>query len=501
MGSGMASLLTIYLADNSVNDERAYLMIERKKIPMTTLVALLAIVGVGTSCQIVNEPAVSESQAAETVIIQRGDLSMTLDAAGSLVSPTEFTLAFPVAGRLDEIDIVEGQAVEQGDVLARLDTNGQAEADFQALFSDAGILQSELALLHSRDALTDAVDDLAYLIGLDAYYWEGQLAQAEELLGSLADDPNATNGQKIDAQKRVDDARGWRDYYREVNIKKLEKEYKVFKTIRMRGQTRRIYLYTVYYKVDTELLLAYANWESAKVALQDAQAALEIVKSGPTALLSPLPALGPEMAQLEQTRLNLENSRLIALTDGVVTKVNLPSGGYVAPGAPVVIVSDLTSLDVTVNLDETDIHRIRLGMPVVISVDALPGKSLSGQVTEIASSANVHSGVALYPVTIKLDAADLHLRAGMTVSVTFLIEERTSTLLVPSRAIETEGGQAYATRVTASGSERVAVLLGLITDTHVEILGGLEEGDVVRVYDNPVQETGVMSNPMFGAGQ
>ena len=476
-------------------------MIERKKFPMTALVILLAIAGVGTSCQIVSEPAAPESQAVETVIIQRGDLSVTLDAAGNLVSPAEFALAFPVAGRVHEIAVIEGQAVEMGDVLARLDANGQAEADFQVLFSDVGVLQAELALLHSRDVLTYAIDDLAYLIGLDAYYWEGQLAQAEEVLAALSEDPNATTGQKIDAQKRVDDSRGWRDYYREVNIKKLEKEYKVFKTIRMRGQTRRIYLYSVYYKVDTELLLAYANWENAKVALQDAQAALEIVKSGPPALLSPLPALGPEMAQLEQTRLKMENSRLVVLTDGVVTKVNFQSGGYVTPGTPVIIVSDLTSLEATVYLDETDIHRIRLGTPVVISVDALPGESLSGQVTEIAPSANVQSGVVLYPVTIQLDAADLPLRTGMTVSVTFLIEERTNTLLVPSRAIETEGGQAYATRVTDSGPERVAVSLGLITDTQVEILGGLEEGDVVTVYANPVQDADVMSNPMFGGGK
>ena len=115
----------------------------------------------------------ASNQATETAVVQRGDLSVTVEAAGSLVSPAESSLAFPVAGRVYEIAVVEGQAVEQGDVLARLDANGQAEADFQVLFSDVGVLQAELALLHSRDVLTYAIDDLAYLIGLDAYYWEG----------------------------------------------------------------------------------------------------------------------------------------------------------------------------------------------------------------------------------------------------------------------------------------------------------------------------------------
>jgi multidrug efflux pump subunit AcrA (membrane-fusion protein) len=90
----------------------------------------------------------------------------------------------------------------------------------------------------------------------------------------------------------------------------------------------------------------------------------------------------------------------------------------------------------------------------------------------------------------------------MTVNVSFPIEQRTDTLLVPFRAIETEGGQAYVTRVTATGreAERVAVTMGLITDTQIEILSGINEGDVVTVYANPVQDTELMKNPMFGGG-
>ena len=89
----------------------------------------------------------------------------------------------------------------------------------------------------------------------------------------------------------------------------------------------------------------------------------------------------------------------------------------------------------------------------------------------------------------------------MTVNVTLPIEQRNDTLLVPLRAVETEDGQAYVTRVTASGSERVAVMLGLITDTQVEILSGINEGDVVTVFANPVQETELMSHPPSGEGQ
>jgi multidrug efflux pump subunit AcrA (membrane-fusion protein) len=473
-----------------------------------TLVAFVAIgviatLGIMVARQVAASRAASESTATETAIVQRGDVTITVDAAGSLASPTEFTLAFPVAGKIHEIFVSEGKTVAKGDLLARLEGNIQAEADFQALFSKVGVARAELALTHAQDALTYSVDDLAYLIGVEAYHWEGQLKQAEERLAVLNEDSSATAEQKSEAQKAVEVARGWRDYYRELNIRKLEKEYEdfeVFKTIRMKGQIRHILLDTISYKVDTELLLAYANWEDAKVNLQDAQAALEIVKAGPSALQSPLAALGPEMAQLEATRRNVENTRLIAPVDGVITKLNFHVGEIVSRGAPVAVVSNLTTLEAEVNLDETDVSRIQVGMPVVVSVDAFPGQKLNGQVTEIALSANVQSGVVLYPVTVRVDASTLPLLSGMTVNVAFPIEQRTDTLIVPYRAVETEGGQAYLTRVTASGSERVAVTLGLITDTQVEILSGVEEGDVVTVFDNPVQDTELMNDPIFGEG-
>lgn len=479
-------------------------MKKKKTMLVAFAVVVFAVLGIVISRQMATRNAVSESPAVETAAVQRGDISITMEASGSLASPAEWTLAFPVAGKIHEIIVAEGQMVRKGDLLARLEGNIQAEADFQALFSDAGITQAELALTRAQDALAYAVDDLAYLIGVEAYRWEGQMEQAEDRLAMLNEDPGATAEQKVEAQKAVDEARGWRDYYRELNIKKLEKEYedfKVYQTIRMKGQTRRILLYTISYKVDTELTLAYANWESAKVDLQDAQAALEIVKAGPSALQSPLAALGPEMARLESARRKVDDTRLIAPGNGVVTALNFQEGGVARPSVPVAVVSNLTALKAEVNLDESDVSRIQVGMTVFVSVDAFPVQQLSGQVTQIALSANVQSGVVLYPVTIQLDPADLPLRPGMTVNVAFPVQQRMDTLLVPFGAVETENGQAYVSRVTASGTERVAVMPGLITDIQVEILSGLEENDVVMVFANPVQDTALMNDVVFGGGQ
>ena len=455
----------------------------KKNILIVSIVVVIAVLGFMAFRQVAAKKAAAvESSATETAVVERGDLSVTVEAAGSLTPPTEITLAFPVAGKLYEIPVLEGQAVKQGDLLARLEDNIQAEADFQALFTAAGGARVELAVANAEEALDDALGDFKYRFGTVTYYWEGQLKQAEETLAALDADPNASVEQKAEAQKVVDEARVKRDYFLEQNLDYLEKEDD--------------------WRPDAgDIAVVRSNLENAKVALQDANAALEIVKAGSSALQAPLTALGPEMARLESTRLNMENTRLTAQADGVVTTLYYQVGEFANPGTPVIALTDVSILEADVNLDETDVVRIATDMTVVVTVDAFPGMEVSGKVIEIAPTANIQSGVVLYSVTVRLDPTDLPLRSGMTTNVVFPIEQRNDILMVPFRAIETEGGQAYLTQVTATGSERVAVTMGLITDTQIEILSGIEEGDVVTVYANPVQDTELMHNPMFSGGQ
>ena len=346
------------------------------KKTLLTLTAIVVVIALGfvMTRQIAAKKAAVETPATETAVVQRGDLSMTIDASGSIVPRAEIGLAFTTGGRVVELLVAEGEQVQVGQALLRLDTQ---DLEWQ-------VEQARLAVSIAEYDLSDARDD----------YWE-------------EDEP----------------------------VKK-----------------------------------AKARLEQAQVSLQQAE-------------------------------WRLEQATLAAPFSGVVTTLLIEPGEMANGGQTVLILSDLTNLDVEVNLDETDVVKIALGMQVVVTVDAFPGMEVSGEVIEIAPTAAVQSGVVLYPVTVRLDPTELPLRSGMTVNVTFPIEQRTDTLLVPFRAIETEGGQAYVTRVTASSSERVAVTLGLITDTQVEILSGLNEGDVVTVYANPVQDSEVMKNPMFGGGQ
>jgi multidrug resistance efflux pump len=94
-------------------------------------------------------------------------------------------------------------------------------------------------------------------------------------------------------------------------------------------------------------------------------------------------------------------------------------GELVAPGLPVITLADFSGWQIkTTNLNELDVVAVKRGLPVEISVDALPGEMLKGTIVEIADTASLVQGDVTYVVTIDLEPQpDLPLRWGMTVFV------------------------------------------------------------------------------------
>ena len=217
-------------------------------------------------------------------------------------------------------------------------------------------------------------------------------------------------------------------------------------------------------------------------------------------------------AALEQTRLKLEQATLTAPTAGTITELNIQVGEMASAGqAAVVVISDLSVLVVEINLDETDVAQVSVGQEALVSVDAFPDAELTGEVTYIAPVAETQSGVVLYPVTVKLLPTELPVRAGMTADVEIVSASQEGALIVPLRAVHTEGGQSYVNRLVGGRTERVEVTLGLTTDTEVEITSGvvegpalsLAEGDVVSVVAAPTPSSagqGFGPGGMFGGG-
>jgi len=253
-----------------------------------------------------------------------------------------------------------------------------------------------------------------------------------------------------------------------------------------------------------EVRAVQANVASAVAQRDAAQAQLDLLLAGATEeqIQAAEAAVAQARVALDQVWLTLERATLTAPTGGTVTSLDVELGEMVNPGQAVAVLSDLTALEVDVNLDETDVVRVSVGQEATVGVDAFPGVEMSGEVTYIAPKASTTSGVVLYPVTIQLSSSDLPVRAGMTADVEITTASPEGALIVPLRAVHAEGGRAYVDRLVGGQVERVEVELEMTTDTEVEIVSGLAEGDVVIVVARATDSGRQISGPMgmFGGG-
>lgn len=166
---------------------------------------------------------------------------------------------------------------------------------------------------------------------------------------------------------------------------------------------------------DEQIQQAQVGVDQTEVGIQQALVQVAIAEAAVTQAKA---AVVKAEADVEAARKTLDRMTLLAPFDGRVGDINVEIGELVTPGIPVIQFGDFSGWQVeTTDLTELDVVAVKLGLPVEVRVDALPGEVLNGTVTDIASVSRVNIGDVIYPVTVSLDDTDLPLRWGMTVEV------------------------------------------------------------------------------------
>ena len=415
-------------------------------------------------------PAEEQQPQREEVAVERGTLLALVNATGTVLPKEQTTLSFQTPGRVAEVLVAEGQFVTSGTPLARLDT-----ADLRFAIS-----QAEVAVATAQ----------AQLLSMQREPAQYDVAAAEAALASA------------------------RAAYRRLLAGPSEAEITVARTNLDQAQAALRQAQAAYDQVadrpEVAMLPQSLQLEQASVALRAAQASFDLAVREPTAdetaaarsavvqaeaALARLRAgvqeedlllaqLQVEQAQigLEQARHQLAGTELRAPHDGNVTFVGVRQG-EMSGGQPAFILTDLSEYHLEAIVDEIDIGRVAVGQPVTITLDALPGVALGGEVTQIADTSLAEALVVSYAVTVGLSPTDAPLRAGMTANVDLVIERREQVLLVPNRfvRIDRATGQVYVDKVLGGQVRPVEIQTGLRDETYSEVLAGLEDGDVVAL--------------------
>lgn len=150
-------------------------------------------------------------------------------------------------------------------------------------------------------------------------------------------------------------------------------------------------------------------------------------------------AVAQAQATLNQSNTDLRNSKIVAPIDGVVVSRAYDVGQTVAASfsAPTLftIAKDLTKMQVSADVSESDIGQVKIGEPVRFSVDAYPEREFRGTVAQIRLNATVNQNVVTYPVIVDVPNQDLLLKPTMTANVTVDVATVKNVLRVPNAAL------------------------------------------------------------------
>jgi HlyD family secretion protein len=400
-----------------------------------------------------------------TAPVERGDVSTTLSATGSLKALVTVQVGSQLSGQIADLLVDFNDEVRRGQPLARLDPR---TFESEVREAEAALEVARAQVLTERATLQTAVSEAAAA--------RSRLKIAEAGL----------------ERARAQLAETARDLRRKQVLAKAE-------TLAPAHVDQAT---TANQSAAASLSAAEAEVEVAKEAVVAAQAGQLMADSN---LLYAQAAERQKAAELDQARIDLARTVIAAPIDGVVIGRDVDRGQTVAASleAPTLftLARDLRQMEVHANIDEADIGRIRLGQRASFTVDAYPSRTFAGTVIEIRKAPQLVQNVVTYIVVLSTRNADLALLPGMTAIVQITVDEAKDVLKIPNAALRFEppggtganaassgaalgGGHAAVVWVPGVGARPhpVKVALGRSNESSTELVdGALGDGQRVIV--------------------
>lgn len=191
--------------------------------------------------------------------------------------------------------------------------------------------------------------------------------------------------------------------------------------------------------------------------------------------------LNQDELEVKMAKENLEDTILYAPVSGYVLGLAKKAGESLTDEQDFATIHENNTINAVTKVIEYDISQIRAGQKVYVTVEAIPDKKFTGEVSKInALPAEDSSGLVNYSVEINIKDPDPDLKDGMTCSVSFVIKEVRDCLIVPYNAVKIVNGKQVVTVVDEKG-QRVEreIKTGFTDGTSVEVLEGLRVNETV----------------------
>ena len=245
-------------------------------------------------------------------------------------------------------------------------------------------------------------------------------------------------------------------------------------------------------KDQANLAFAKRVWESDRGLVEQGVVSQETADADQSAYDQARAQIGVDQATIAQRRAALDAAQvdlgytdIVSPVDGVVVSRNVDVGQTVAASFQTptlfLIAQDLTQMQVDTSVSESDVGAAKVGQDATFTVEAYPGRTFHGKVTQLRQAPITVQNVVTYNIVVGVENRDLALLPGMTANVRIVTDRRTAALSVPLQAIRFEPEADGASDGHGSGGEkRVWVMRdGKLVAVPVQI--GIDDGNSVEV--------------------
>jgi len=440
-----------------------------------------------------------------TFCVRKGPLTISVVESGTIKSLEQVSLKNEVEGQTTIIYLIpEGTRIKKGDLLVELDASRLQDDLIQQQIS---VDNAEAAFIRARENLAVAKNQAESNISkakLDYQFAQEDVTQYVEGLHpqeikeaevniTLAKEELERAAEKLKWSERL---------YEEKYISQTELEAD-------RLTHNRAQLNHELAVASLELLQEYTSQRKLAELESDVeqmQMALERVKLQANAdtvqaeadLKAKETELRQQRSKLEKTEAQIAKTKIFAPRDGLVVYATSVQGGgrhrmeplqegqAIRERQELIYLPSAESMMAEVQVHESSLEKVRIGLPVRVSVDALPGQVFKGRVAKIAplpdaQSAWLNPDLKVYPTEIHLENTNQELRTGMNCQAEIIVEQHADALYVPVQAVLRIGGEPTVYLREGNDFAPVPIKIGLDNNSMVHVLAGLEPGQEVML--------------------
>ena len=502
-------------------------MTKKKAVILAAVLVVLALAGWRLLSGGGQAPAAAGGglAAERTVTLQRTTLNDSITVTGTVQSGSTANVTTQLTAPVEEILVQVGDTVQQGDVIARLDSSDLEKqlaklqesaadetesaqtsydravktlADAQASLATAqstyaaaaADLETKRAAYQTASASVQAFQN-TYDVALAAEQQAGtslntvqgsrdvaavQLANAQAALAAAADDTA-----RAAAQAQIDAANA-AIAQADSQLPALQSAYENAVAVRENAESQLNTakqncnydsLYQAYSAADTACQQAKTAYDQADSAVTQAQTSLETAQD--------LLENGSASDQIEELTEQIADCTLTASASGTITSIGATVGSA-ANQATVATIQDTDHLKVAVTIDEDDIKRVAVGQKAVIKSDATGEEEIAGTVTQVSLTASSGTGGSSggFAAEVTVDGEDSGLLVGLSAQAEIIFTQADDVYTVPYDAVtQDESGQdvIYVRESEQDEWTAVPVTVGMETDYYVAVSGeGLSDG-------------------------